>query len=549
MTDDAEQVSLGAAIIGLLVDHGVDTFFGIPGTHNLELYRGLAQAGDRARHVLVRHEQAAGYAADAYARAAGRPGCVIVTSGPGLANVLVGAGNAYADRVPMLVLSPGPDRDAAGTEDGWLHYTKDQHGMAQAVFERSVRAETPEGALTAIEDFVVRWRTGESSLPLHLEVPADLLSASTARRAPQRAAAASAPRISAVAPASEVERLRAVLDGTSSVGVVVGREARAASSAIGAFARSRGALVVETGEAKGVVPLGVPGYLGATAEFPEAAQAVFGCDVVLVLGSELRRADVAVPPADAGRFVIRVGRSHGERFSNLVPDVALDVDPADLLTRLSTDRTGGATGGATVDTALAATAAAIRARVSEAAPAYVRRTIEVLQEVVADGPLIVGDSSQVCYFGVAPLLDGLPAGSYLNSFGFSTLGYCVPAAVGAALAAPRRPVLGVTGDGALLFSIADVHTAVEQRLPIVVLVVDNSGYGEIRDEMVAAGIAPVGVEFGIPDLGSVIRGLGADYVRVVPGELDGVPARIRDGWRAHGPTIIHVTSDVLEGAR
>lgn len=545
MTDDAQQDSLGAAIIGLLVEHGVDTFFGIPGTHNLELYRGLARVGDRARHVLVRHEQAAGYAADAYARAAGRPACVIVTSGPGLANVLVGAGNAYADRVPMLVLSPGPERDTAGTEDGWLHYTKDQHGMAQAVFERSVRAETPEGALAAVEDFVLRWRTGESSLPLHLEVPADLLGLPTATPAPARAVAAAAPRISAVAPESEVERLRAVLDGTSSVGVVVGREARAAASAIGEFARSRGALVVETGEAKGVVPSGVPGYLGATAEFPEAAQAVFACDVVLVLGSELRRADIAVPPADAGRFVIRVGRSHGERFSNLVPDVALDVDPGDLLGRLSTDQPVGAVD----DSALAATAAAVRARVSEAAPAYVRRTIELLQEVVADGPLVVGDSSQVCYFGVAPLLDGLPAGSYLNSFGFSTLGYCVPAAIGAALGAPERPVLGVTGDGALLFSIADVLTAVEQRLSIVVLVVDNTGYGEIRDEMVAAGIPPVGVEFGIPDLGSVIRGLGADYVRVAPGELPDVPERIRDGWRAGGPTIIHITSDVLEGAR
>lgn len=544
MADDA-QSSLGAAIIRLLVEHGIDTFFGIPGTHNLELYRGLAEAGDRARHVLVRHEQAAGYAADAYARAAGRPACVIVTSGPGLANVLVGAGNAYADRVPMLVLSPGPERDAAGTEDGWLHYTKDQHGMAQAVFERSVRAETPEGALTAVEDFVLRWRTGESSLPLHLEVPADLLGLPVATRAPVRAVAAAAPRVPAVAPDSEVERLGAVLDGTSTVGLVVGREARAASSAIGTFARSRRVLVVETGEAKGVVPAGVPGYLGATAEFPEAAQEVFACDVVIVVGSELRRADVAVPSADTARFVIRVGRSYGERFSNLVPDVALDVDPGDLLARLSADQPVGAAD----ESALAATAAAIRDRVSEAAPAYVRRTIELLREVVADGPLVVGDSSQVCYFGVAPLLDGLPAGSYLNSFGFSTLGYCVPGAVGAALGRPDRPVLGVTGDGALLFSIADILTAVEQRLPIVVLVVDNTGYGEIRDEMVAAGIAPLGVQFGIPDLAAVVRGLGADYVRVAPGELEGVPARIREGWRADGPTVIHITSDVLEGAR
>lgn len=545
MVDAGQRASLGSAIIGLLVDNGVDTFFGIPGTHNLELYRGLESVGDRARHVLVRHEQAAGYAADAYARLAGRPACVIVTSGPGLANVLVGAGNAYADRVPMLVISPGPDRGAAGTEDGWLHYTKDQHGMAQAVFERSVRAETAAGALRVLDDFLLRWRTGESSLPLHLEVPADLLGVTVESRPSSVDGDRPGARTAPLAPEPEIARMRAILDGAGSVGLLLGREARTAAPQIAEFARSRGAVVVETGEAKGIADPRLPGYLGATAEFPEAAEAVFSSEVVLVLGSELRRADVTIPELSHDPTVIRVGRSHGERFSNLVPDLALDVDPADLLLRLTGDRS------AEPDRVrdLVAIASRIRSRVAASAPAYVRRFVEAIGDLLDDDPVIVGDSSQVCYFGVAPLLDGVSAGSYLNSFGFSTLGYCVPGSIGAALAVPERPVVGITGDGALLFSIADILTAAEQRLPVVVIVVDNAGYGEIRDEMVAAGIAPLGVEFGIPDLGAVVRGLGADYVAVDADGVDGVAEQVRAGWRSDRPTIIHISSQALEGKR
>ena len=93
----------GAAVVETLAAHGVDTIFGIPGTHNLELYRHLRDAG--IRPVTPRHEQGAGYAAEAYARVSGRPGVVVTTSGPGLTNVMTAAATAYAESQPMLVIS------------------------------------------------------------------------------------------------------------------------------------------------------------------------------------------------------------------------------------------------------------------------------------------------------------------------------------------------------------------------------------------------------------------------------------------------------------
>ena len=99
------QVTGGAAVIDALVAHGVRDVFGIPGTHNLELYRYLPESG--IRHVVTRHEQGAGYAADGYARVSDRPGVLIMTSGPGITNAITALATAYADSVPVLAISPG----------------------------------------------------------------------------------------------------------------------------------------------------------------------------------------------------------------------------------------------------------------------------------------------------------------------------------------------------------------------------------------------------------------------------------------------------------
>ena len=98
-----EKKSLGSQISHALKDWGVDVIFGIPGVHNQEMYRGIEEAG--IRHVLARHEQGAGFMADGYARACGKPGVAYVITGPGLCNIMTPMGQAYSDSVPILVLS------------------------------------------------------------------------------------------------------------------------------------------------------------------------------------------------------------------------------------------------------------------------------------------------------------------------------------------------------------------------------------------------------------------------------------------------------------
>src|ERR1700738_1211403 len=116
--------SVGRYIVALLAANGIDTVFGIPGVHNLELYRGLAASN--LRHVLVRHEQGAGFAADGYARLSGRPAAAFTISGPGLTNILTAVAQAYSDSVPLLVVDSTPVRASFTKQWGVLHALHNQ---------------------------------------------------------------------------------------------------------------------------------------------------------------------------------------------------------------------------------------------------------------------------------------------------------------------------------------------------------------------------------------------------------------------------------------
>ena len=146
--------TVGEALISLLEAHGVDTVFGIPGVHTVELYRGLARS--RIRHVTPRHEQGAGFMADGYARASGRPGVAFVITGPGLTNTITAMGQARADSVPMLVISGVNATPTLGKGLGHLHELPDQRGMLEKVALFSQRV-TEAGELPG-ENAVVRDR-------------------------------------------------------------------------------------------------------------------------------------------------------------------------------------------------------------------------------------------------------------------------------------------------------------------------------------------------------------------------------------------------------
>ncbi|HWT32128.1 MAG TPA: thiamine pyrophosphate-binding protein, partial [Microbacterium sp.] len=162
----------GLAVLQTLCGYGVDTVFGIPGTHNLEFYRHLPRL--RMRAVTSRHEQGAGYAADGWAQRTGMPGVVITTSGPGLLNALSAAGTAYCESRPLILLSPGVALGAEFADVGTLHETKDAVAASGAIVEWSRRVSTAAEAVQAVHDAFALFRTGRPR-PVHIEVPLDVL--------------------------------------------------------------------------------------------------------------------------------------------------------------------------------------------------------------------------------------------------------------------------------------------------------------------------------------------------------------------------------------
>ncbi|HBM38518.1 MAG TPA: acetolactate synthase isozyme1 large subunit, partial [Sulfitobacter sp.] len=166
---------LGAQISHMLKSRGVEVIFGIPGVHNQEMYRGIEEAG--LTHVLARHEQGAGFMADGYARATGKPGVAYVITGPGLCNVMTPMGQAYSDSVPVLVLSSCLDETAA--RKGQLHQMNDQRAAAETVCDWSEMALTAPAAYQLIDRALTEFATSRPRSK-HISVPIHLLEAEAA---------------------------------------------------------------------------------------------------------------------------------------------------------------------------------------------------------------------------------------------------------------------------------------------------------------------------------------------------------------------------------
>ena len=167
------MTTVGIRLVEGLVARGVDTVFGIPGVHTLELYRGLAAAGDRIRHVTPRHEQGAGFMADGYARVTGKPGVAFVITGPGLTNALTPMAQARADSVPMLVISGLGRSDTLGKGLGRLHELPDQGAMVATLCH--TETVTDPKKLGEVLDRAFAAMTSGRPGPAHIQISTNMM--------------------------------------------------------------------------------------------------------------------------------------------------------------------------------------------------------------------------------------------------------------------------------------------------------------------------------------------------------------------------------------
>jgi thiamine pyrophosphate-dependent acetolactate synthase large subunit-like protein len=523
----------GRAAARALAAQGVDVVWGIPGTHNLELYAGLAEAG--IRHLSPRHEQGAAFAADGYSRVSGRPGVCVTTSGPAVLNAATALAQAYSDSVPVLLVSAGMPVRHPGLGNGELHETKDLAAAMSGVVAYSHRVTSVEEVPVAIAQAFGRMTSGRPR-PVHVEIPFDVLAES--------AAVSIVPHVrpAAVAPdADAVRAAAALLRDAERPAILAGGGACGAARELQRLAERLGAPVVCSINGKGCLPEDHPLSAGAGYARPAVRALAEDSDVVLVAGSELAPSDAWYAPLPLDGKVVRVDVDPAQAVTNAVPaevvigDAALALDA--LYQALHGDEAGdgGPAPGRLDRAARWAGAAAADAR-HDAAPWAA--LLDVIAGAAGRDGVLVADSVMAAYFGAVGAVPSYRPRSFLYPTGFGTLGYAVPAAMGGKVARPDARVVVLAGDGGVMFSVAELAAAAHAGLDMAVVIVDNDGYGEIRNEMRERGDDLVGTELPSPDFPALARALGCRGVRADTRE--GVAAALDGAFGAGRPTVIHV---------
>jgi acetolactate synthase I/II/III large subunit len=499
------EQNVGEALISLLEQAGVSYVFGIPGVHTIELYRSLAASS--IRHITPRHEQGAGFMADGYARISGKPGVCLLITGPGLTNAITAMAQARADSIPMLVITGVNARKSLGKGYGHLHELPDQSALAKQVAKASFTVMQPqELALIFAEAWSVmtKGRPG----PVHIEIPTDVMKAKIA--APKMTKALSPEQTKP----NHDQVLQAVewLNAAKAPLIIAGGGAIQASNLVRQLAEILDAPLIQTINARGILnadgkahPLSVP----ASPSLKAVRDMINAADCVIALGTEFGPTDfdmyeTGTQPNFARLIRVDIdSRQLARRNGLALKQINIEDDVARCITGLLPHLIRHQADGPS------RAVACNKAAIEEIGPRY-RKLSELCTSIWQALPkaAIVGDSTQVIYAANLFLEAPRPRAWFNSATGYGTLGYAIPAAIGAALADNGKPVVAMIGDGGAQFTLAELGSAVDAKANVAFIIWNNHGYQEIEQSMINSGVEPEGVKPTPPDFAHIALAYG-----------------------------------------
>jgi acetolactate synthase-1/2/3 large subunit len=478
-------------IVDLLEEQGVEVAFGLPGVHNLALWEALR--GSRIRLVGVRHEQAAAYAADGYARATGRLGVALTTTGPGAANTLGAVGEAWASRSPILAIAT--DIPAAlrrpDTYRGVLHETTDQAAMFAPV-TKSTRVIGDVGDVAMAVPAAIADAVTAPCRPTYVQVPTDLLGAEVGGPAEAHApATAAAPAVDdAAALLSEAER-PLIWAGSGAVG---------AAAEVAALAERLAAPVITTYGAAGLLPASHPCTVGMPPHVEPVGRLWDQADLVIAVGSDLDGVQTQNFAQPQPPRVVAVNVDPQDATKNYRADVVLPAEAATACARLAEAVPARALDG------LADVLHGVRADACGTLDARALRFLDAISFAIPDDGIVVADMCIPGYW-----LAGFHTPAHPRKLqiplGWGTLGYAFPASLGAALAG-EGPVVAIAGDGGFLYAPGELATVAQERIPLTLVIVDDGGYGMLRYDQDVSGADRYGVDLVTPDFVALAQAFG-----------------------------------------
>jgi len=544
-------ITKGQQLIKLLEAYGVDTVFGIPGVHTLELYRGLATSN--IQHITPRHEQGAGFMADGYARTTGKPGVCFVITGPGLTNIATAMGQALGDSIPMLVISTV---NAAGTESqGCLHAMPQQASIIKPLTVANFQINANDNVTNTVAQVfaALSVNNGTPLGPVHLQIPLDVIGQLANDEMAEMAEMAQVisdqtinlgGSASAIALEQIHKAAHAINQHKQSV-ILAGGGAVNAQHQLLHLANTLNAPVVTTINGRGLMahhPLCVPASPSLEATRSLLAQA--GC--VIALGTQMGQTDYDMyvngqfPPLNN---LIRIDIN--PNVADAPQQLGIHSDVSHALTCLlplldqkePTSSLGEARAHATRKDAFTELPKPYQQHHS-----FLTAIVQALPEAV-----IVGDSTQPIYGGNCYFEAPAPKTWFNSATGFGTLGYAVPAAIGAAIGRRlqnnNHRVIALTGDGGMQFCLAELATAQTFELPIIFIVWNNQGYGEIESSMLAVGITPIGVSPQPPKLDALALAYGLKYSKLA--HFSDLPDVLQQAAAHQGPMLLEINEQQI----
>jgi len=521
------ELSAGEALVGLLEAYGVEIIFGIPGVHNVEMYRALPRS--KIRHILVRHEQGAGFMADGYARATGKPGVCFTITGPGLLNILTPMGQAWSDSSNVLVVSSALDIADSAQGRGRLHEMLEQRGAAATVTSLAMRAYTPKDIRDGLARAFANFASARPR-PAYMEIPLDLLKQPAGDGWTPRALPSFPPPSDALL-AQAAKKLSAAKNPV----ILLGGGALHAGAAAIAIAEKLGAPILTTTAGKGAVRADHPLCLGYCLARQAGQSLLAKSDAILCAGSELSETDFWTSDFIIGNNLIRVDIDPASLTRPHAAEIAILGDARAALAGIAAE--------------LQVTRVAkppLNAATHEDDPlrAMLRKVLNVIRDSLPEETVIASDMTQIAYAANEIFPIHRPR-TWLHPAGFGTLGFALPAGIGAKFGVGATPVAVLIGDYGIQYTINELGTAAEHKLPLVILMWNNDALGAIRDDMVNKGIQPNAVTLKNPDFQALAKAYGCFAEK--PATLKALAAAIKAALKADGPTLIEMTPRMVDG--
>jgi 5-guanidino-2-oxopentanoate decarboxylase len=516
------------AVVAALVRHGITAGFGIPSIHNIAIYEALRQTPG-FHHWVVRHEQAAGYAADGFYRRSGQIAAIFASTGPGNLFTLVPLLESLQNNIPVLLIGTNIASSMLSKSGGALHETPDQLEIIRPLTRFARRVTNPDGLIGTITEAVAVLR-GSLPGPAFIEIPHDLflatVSADLSTTAAQNFNTHPAP------PSQEIEAACRQIAGSRTPTILVGAGVRESAAGVRKFAELLQCPVFTSTSGKGMFPGDHPLSTGCISRLGAVQEVFQQSDLLISFGARLTE-------FDTGRFGLQLPAQHIQ----VIEDARYAGDRISS-TRLVCEIAGVAQALAQETTARApwCDIAAIKASESKRLEALGQDSytaLKLIRAAMHRNDLLVNDQSILNYWASAffPVLE---PGTFLYPSGSGTLGYGLPAAIGAACAVKRsgeqRKIICIAGDGGFQYTQHELATLAQYDLPVKILLVNDDSYGVIAFLQRTMFSQTHEVALKNPDFCRVAEAYGIRAERIT--SIDALQQRMPQWLSAPGPALL-----------